>query len=154
MNDVMKSGDLNDEGLSPEDLQRGYAQWVEITIMPYNTDCKITKPYLDHGKFYKPGNKSVEVYPSNIEGTLVKDGEAYTIAACGRSNTAVGTQGSFEVIDGDKKVFKYWFSCPWNTQKNTDKLIDVNNERFDVKKIGGNYNGGALGNIYITITKK
>lgn len=149
MNDVIKSDVLNDE-----DSQRAYAQWVEITIIAYNTDCKISGPYLDHGKFYEPGNKNHEIYANQINGTKIKDGERYTIAACGRSNAAVGVQGSFEVVYDEKIIFKYWFSCPWNTKKNSDKLLNVDRENYIVEKIGGNYHGGALGNIFITVTKK
>lgn len=84
-----------------------YAQWVTITIYPANFNATIKNAAHSWGKFYTNGNKDDEIQPSAIDGTVIPAGGSYTISACGREDAASGTEGSFDVYDGDTKVGTY-----------------------------------------------
>lgn len=141
--------DFSDE----EKTLRAYAQWIEITVFVVNGDFEIKGAHLDWGKFHEPGNKNKEIYASQINGTIIKDEDSYTIASCGRENASSGTEGRFSLYDGDTEVFEYYWDCPWSGS-NSDRLDVKDKEKYAVNKKGGGSTSGASGNIFITVVKK
>ncbi|AYR19500.1 aegerolysin family protein [Alcaligenes faecalis] len=143
-----------DKNFSDEEKTlRAYAQWIEITVFVVNGDFEIKDAHLDWGKFHKPGNKNKEIYASQINGTIIKDEDSYTIASCGRENASSGTEGRFSLYDGNTEVFKYYWDCPWSGS-NSDRLDVKDKEKYTVNKKGGGSTSGASGNIFITVVKK
>lgn len=149
----MSNSEENDVFIS-EDYQRAYGQWVEITIYAVNADFTVNDAYTRWGKFHKPGDKNYEVSSRSINGTIIKDGDKYTIASCGRSDASSGTEGGFSLYDGDKLVFRYYWDCPWGSKNNNDSLDEKDKDGYYVTKSGGNYYGGALGNVFIAVMKR
>lgn len=144
-----------DKEISTDDNgTRAYSQWLEIAITAVNDDFTVNDVYLVWGKFYLPGNKNAEIKVASLNGTIVKNGETKTIASCGRKDTSSGTEGGLSLYDGKTLVFTYKWDCPWGKKTNTDSLIEKDKDRYFVDKRGGNYYGGALGNISINVTKK
>ncbi len=141
--------DLSDE----EKTIRAYGQWIEITIFVVNSNFKVNDAHLEWGKFHKPGDKDKERSASEINGTIIKDEDSYTIASCGRESESSGTEGKFSLYDGDKVVFQYNWDCPWSGS-NSDKLDVKDKDRYTVNKKGGGSTSGASGNIFITVVKK
>ncbi len=130
------------------------AQWVTIKISPKHYDATIKGLSADWGKFYTDGDKSVEKSVDDIEGTIVSAGSSYTIYACGRADSASGTEGTFEIWhdakpddEGDGVVIgEYYWECPWGSKTNTSTWTPKN-EDYITQESGANLSGGALGNI-------
>lgn len=122
-------------------------------MLVVNGDFEIKGAHLDWGKFHEPGDKNKEIYASQINGTIIKDEDSYTIASCGRENASSGTEGRFSLYDGDTEVFQYYWDCPWSGS-NSDRLDVKDKEKYAVNKKGGGSTSGASGNIFITVVKK
>lgn len=104
----------------------------------------------DRGKFYKWNNKDDEISVGEVEGATIKQGDSYGIASCGRSDASSGCEGSFELFDGDTRVCKIYFDCPWGSKTNTFNVSDID-KRHMVQFQGGNIDSGALGNVDVKI---
>ena len=134
-----------------------YAQWVAITIYPSNFEVTLKNVAHSWGKFYSDGNKDNEIKPSDIEGVKIAKKGSYTIYACGRSDSASGTEGSFDLYDGDTKVGTYSWDCPWGSKDNTSTWTPYGaaapNNPYVTQQSGANLNSGALGNVSLQTTK-
>lgn len=110
------------------------------------------------GKFYSNGNKDEEIQPSQIEGTTVTQDQTYTIYACGRENASSGTEGSFDIYDGNTKVGTYTWDCPWGSKTNSSDFSPSGSEppynRYMTEQYGANLDSGALGNVSLETLKK
>ncbi|GAA3563392.1 MULTISPECIES: aegerolysin family protein [Marinobacter] len=124
-----------------------YAQWISITIEPKNYDVTIKNVTSDWGKFYS-GSKDNEVSPEDIEGKVIKAGEKFTISSCGRSDSASGTEGSFDLYHGSSHVGNYYWDCPWGSKTNTSTWTADNSE-YITQVTGGNLDSGAIGNVQL-----
>lgn len=135
-----------------------YAQWVSITIYPSNFQATIKNVALSWGKFYRNGDKNDEVPVSEIEGTKVDADGSYEIYSCGRSDAASGTEGSFDLYDGDTKVGTYSWDCPWGRKDNASDWSDYGppppKNRYVTQQSGANTDAGAIGNVTLTTIKK
>lgn len=85
-----------------------YAQWAEIKIVvAEGQSVSIRNASHDSGKFYKLGNKDQELSPDRINAMVITSSstaDEATICACGRSDAAVGTEGSFVMYNGPEKL--------------------------------------------------
>lgn len=129
-----------------------YAQWVTIAIRPANVNVTLKNVVHEWGKFYS-GDKDNEVDPSSIEGTSISSGNAYTIEACGRSNSPSGTEGSFDVYDDNVHIGTMSWDCPWGSKTNSATWSPSSNDNYVVQMTGANVDSGALGNITLKIAK-
>lgn len=129
-----------------------YAQWVSVNIQISGFTAILTNVIHEWGKFYADGDKDKEVPPSDIEGTSITTGNNYTINACGRSNAAAGTQGSFDIYDGTTLVGSYSWDCPWGSKTNTSTWTP-HNENYVGQQTGANLDSGALGNVTLKVVK-
>ena len=141
-----------------------YAQWVTVTIYATNFDVKLKNVSHSWGKFYdsskigiEGGNKDNEYEPSKIEGQVIKAGNSFSINACGRSDAAAGTEGSFELYDGNTLVGTYSWDCPWGSKTNYSTWSPSGPQpplnKYLTSQSGANLNSGALGTVTLQTTK-
>ena len=101
------------------------------------------------------GDKDTEVNKSTIEGKVVEADQQLRINACGRSDAAEGTTGSFDLVDvATQQVIRhvYW-DCPWGTKRNTF-TVSGSNSKWMIEYSGQNLDSGALGTISVDVLKK
>ena len=132
-----------------------YAQWIAIKIVSENTTLTIKNARLSWGKFHKEGNKDAEISPSEINGVEVRSGESFSIFSCGRSNSASGTRGSFELYDRNIRVGIFDWNSPWGIKRNSfNWWPDASKDSYLVQIDGGNRDSGAIGNVTIVVLKR
>ncbi|ENM5913050.1 aegerolysin family protein [Vibrio mimicus] len=141
-----------------------YAQWVTITIYATNYDVTLKNVSHSWGKFYDSkqigvagGSKDNEYEPSAIEGKVIERGSSFSINACGRSDAASGTEGSFELYDGSTQVGTYSWDCPWGSKSNASTWSPAGPQpplnKYITSQTGANLDSGALGTVIIQTTK-
>jgi len=126
-----------------------YAQWVSIKIQARGFTAQLKNVVHKWGKFYS-SSKDSEIDPGTIEGHEITNGNSYTISACGRSDSASGTEGSFDIYDSDTHIGTYSWDCPWGSKTNRstwDRNFACDN--YVVEITGANLDSGALGNVDI-----
>ncbi|HSI78693.1 MAG TPA: aegerolysin family protein [Lunatimonas sp.] len=131
-----------------------YAQWIEVKIVSENMTLKVQNAKLDWGKFYKNGDKGKEISSGDINKITVGSGKSTTVCSCGRSNATSGTVGSFELYNGETKIGKFNWSCPWGKKSNSLSWNqEASKESYYTNREGGNTDSGAIGNVTITCIK-
>ncbi|KAF8465062.1 hypothetical protein BDZ91DRAFT_642981, partial [Kalaharituber pfeilii] len=96
-----------------------YAEWCWIAIELHNYSDQslwITGLVKNYGKFYEDQSTREEIPASNHIGKEIKPKKSYTIKACGRSDSATGTDGSVTVSedkDGNEPAGSIYWSVPW-----------------------------------------
>ena len=117
-------------------------------------DLKCKNSNLSWGKFYKYGNKDEEISTDDINKITVASGKSAWICSCGRSDSSSGTEGSFELYDGDTKVGKFNWDCPWGKKSNSFNWNqDGSKDSYNTSIEGGNKDSGAIGTVTITCIK-
>lgn len=130
-----------------------YAQWVSITIKSKGTTLSVKNAEHPWGKFYQCPNKDKEVSEGDINQITITSGSSAEICACGRSDSASGTEGRFDLYDGDTKVGTYYWDCPWGSKVNTSIWTPSADDNYVTQVTGGNLDSGALGNVTIKCVK-
>ncbi|MBJ7221258.1 MULTISPECIES: aegerolysin family protein [unclassified Brenneria] len=130
-----------------------YAQWVEIKVYAENMKLTVKNVSLEWGKFYRQGNKDDEISKNAIDGMSISSGNPGIICACGRSDASSGTEGSFELYNGNDYVGKYYWDCPWGSKNNKSVWSPTTSVNYKTSIEGGSLNSGAIGNVYITCIK-
>lgn len=130
-----------------------YAQWATFTVS--TKGCSIVLKNVVHqwGKFYSPNNKDNEISESDLDGKVITDGNSFKFGACGRESAAAGTEGSFDIYDGNTLVASYHWDCPWGSKTNHSNLTMHDSDDYIVQVTGANIDSGALGNVFIKIGK-
>ncbi|WP_281233933.1 aegerolysin family protein [Flavobacterium gelatinilyticum] len=132
----------------------GYAQWIEIKIVSENMTVQVKNTKRDYGKFYEYGDKNKELSIAAINSIKIESGTSKRICACGRSGAATGTEGSFELYDGDTKIGKFYWDCPfWKSSNEISWTQSASETSYKTDKEGGNKSSGAIGNVTITCIK-
>lgn len=132
-----------------------YAQWIEIKIVSEGMTLKVKNAGLSWGKFYKQGDKNDEISTDNINKIEVGSGKSAWICSCGRSDASSGTEGQFDLYDGDTKVGNFKWNCPWGKKSNTFSWSqDASKDSYYTDQEGGNKDSGAIGTVTITCMKK
>lgn len=107
---------IENENIEPTN----YKQWAEFFINPkIGKSVQIKNVVLPWGKFYRPGDKNIEINKSNIEDLIIPISPTYSngyIATCGRSNSPSGTEGSFDIYltETNEKLFSLYWDCPFS----------------------------------------
>lgn len=134
-----------------------YAQWGTFVVQALNFDVTIKNISLSWGKFYdstqignEGGDKDKEYLSQKIEGKIIKSGSSFAINACGRSDAASGTEGSFQLYDGDTLVGTYSWDCPWGSKTNSSTWVAESTD-YITQQSGANLNAGALGTVKIQV---
>lgn len=86
-----------------------------------------------------------------MNNTVIKPGGSYTVYSCGRQNASSGTEGSFDLVDGDSGQFvrSFYWDCPWGKKRNKAEVIGAN-PAWIVQPHRFNLDSGALGNGRLT----
>ncbi|KAI1074667.1 aegerolysin type hemolysin [Whalleya microplaca] len=134
---------------------KAYAQWVHMVI--HNDmgsgDLSVSNVKINWGKYYSWPDKDAELATSGIAGQTIKPGGGtFEIASCGRENSPSGCEGSFELFDGDVRVCKVYFNCPWGSKHN-DFDVSGTPDDYIVQAEGANMDGGAIGTVDIKVAK-
>ncbi|MEJ2765608.1 aegerolysin family protein [Photobacterium sp. MCCC 1A19761] len=130
-----------------------YAQNIQIAINPENFTLTVDGAKLEWGKFYEYDDKDSELSIKDVNGTKIEPKEIKVIAACGRSDSASGTEGSIKLYDGNVEIGKFYWDCPWGSKDNQTKWEKSNNQ-YITEVSGGNLHSGAIGLVNITVYKK
>lgn len=126
----------------------GYSQWIELTIKNSCSEALHVTGGLDWGKWYKNGDNSQETSGPN---NLIQPGEKLRVSACGRADSASGTQGTIRIWDSDrnKQLVTAYFNCPWSGSNDFRALVHetsyvaVSHSSFTA--------GGALGEMSMRV---
>ncbi len=115
------------------------------------------------GKFYDSnqigipgGNKDNEYDPSAIEGKVIKAGQSFAINACGREEASSGTEGTFDIYDGQTYVGTYTWDCTWGSKTNSSTWSPAGSQQaknYITQQSGANLDSGALGTVTIQTVK-
>jgi hypothetical protein len=130
----------------------GYGQWVSVTVTTNNFTVSIKNATLSWGKFYATDNKDVEISVDAINSIVIAPGNSATINSCGRENTWSGTEGSFDIYDGQTLVGNYSWNCPHGSSTNTSTW-KPSSDAYIAQLTGGSLDSGPLGNVNLKATK-
>ena len=110
-----------------------------------------SSPY-PRGKFYKWDNKDNEISAGEVAKQTAGPGGNIDIASCGRSDASSGTEGSYNIYDGDTKICRVYWNCPWGSKTNTF-TVSEQNDGYMVQATGQNIDSGALGTVTVKVVK-
>lgn len=132
-----------------------YAQWVSYSIIADNCNLQIKNSQHSWGKFYKYDNKDNELSPSEVDGQVIEIGQECfnVVSSCGRSDSASGIQGSFDLYDGDTRVVTLVWNCPWGSKSNSWSQSNQNS-KYVVSVTGGSMDSGSIGVLTVEVIKK
>ncbi|RAL08230.1 aegerolysin family protein [Aspergillus homomorphus CBS 101889] len=133
----------------------GLPQWIVVHIINSMKSDTISVKNAAHsyGKFYRNGNKDIEISIDDINKiTVAPDGSA-DIGACGRQDSWSGTTGSFELYDGDSKICTISWDCPWGKPTNEFGVSEQSKDYW-VQPGAWNREGGAIGTVDVEVGKK
>ncbi|WP_264537520.1 aegerolysin family protein [Flavobacterium sp. N1736] len=132
-----------------------YAQWIEVKLVSENMTLKVQNASLSWGKFYESGNKDKEISSDEINKITVASGKTASVNSCGRSDASSGTEGSFDLYDGDTKIGRFNWDCPWGKKDNNFgwTQVEATKTAYSTSRDGGNTSSGAIGNVTITCIK-
>ncbi|RGP64278.1 aegerolysin family [Fusarium sporotrichioides] len=131
-----------------------YAQWVYILIQNKiaSGEISIRNVNLNWGKFYQWDNKDNEISVDAVKQIVIASGKTAGVASCGRSDASSGTEGSFDLYDGDTKICNIYWDCPWGSKTNTFTVGSVDDD-YIVQATGANLNSGAIGTVNVKVAK-
>ncbi len=130
-----------------------YAQWVAITVDAANITLSVRNAQIPWGKFYQYSDKDQAVSVDSINQIVIAAGASVVIAACGRSGSASGTEGSFDLYDGETLAGTYYWDCPWSSKSNSSVWTPSDNKHYVGQLAGGNPDSGALGEVTLQCVK-
>jgi hypothetical protein len=130
-----------------------YAQWATFVIQARGAlTITIRDAVLQWGKFYDCQNKDNEVMIDQINGKTASTGSEAKICTCGRESSPSGTEGSFDLFDGQVHIGHLYWDCPWGSKTNTC-LFTPASEDYNTQVTGGSFDSGALGVLTIRCVK-
>ncbi|KAI1771103.1 aegerolysin type hemolysin [Hypoxylon cercidicola] len=135
-----------------------YAQWVVIQIINNFRSGKINvkNARIFWGKFHDHTNKDNEIGSDIVSKIEIPANSTTKIYSCGRSDSATGTEGQFDLYDGDHKICTIYWDCPWGSKDNNFEIRDhdVVKTEYMVSKGDWNKYSGALGDVDVEIARK
>lgn len=116
-------------------------------VPPANTHDTI------RGKFFEWSNKDHEISSAEVESKSAgANGGEVGVASCGRSDASSGTEGSFDVYDGDTHVCHIYWDCPWGSKHNKFEITNINDD-YGASYDGASLDSGAIGTVTVKIGK-
>lgn len=101
-----------------------YSCYIVVCIRSVNTTLNIQKASLNYGKFYEKDNKDKELLPETIDQIEIRPEEKRYICSCGRSSSATGTTGSFEIFDNELKLATLNWMVPFSGTSELKLSVD------------------------------
>lgn len=100
-------------------------------------------------------DKDLEISATDVDKISAPPGYRCTVSSCGRERASSGTEGDLDLYDGNTKICKVYWDCPWGDPNNKAEIRDHDPSTSDYVVILGPYNtsGGALGRVDITVSK-
>lgn len=106
------------------------------------------------GKFYRDGNKDAEINVSEINRTTVPPDGSKNISSCGRSDSASGTTGHIDLYDGETKICRVYWDCPWGSKGNDFGISERSSHGYWIQQGSWNRDSGAIGSVDVEVGKK
>ena len=92
-----------------------YGQWIQVILENASGKAlKTSGTYIHWGKFYDFPDKDKEVSTKSVNDQSIPGKDTFGFAACGRENSSSGTEGQIDIMEGDKRIFQLYWSCPWS----------------------------------------
>ncbi|KAJ5180527.1 Aegerolysin family protein [Penicillium capsulatum] len=138
----------------------GYAQWITIKVINSMSSATLSVrnaiPNGEEGwgKFYRDGNKDAEINVSEINRTTVPPDGSKNISSCGRSDSASGTTGHIDLYDGETKICRVYWDCPWGSKSNDFGISERSSQGYWVQQGSWNRDSGAIGSVDVEVGKK
>ncbi|KAG8673810.1 hypothetical protein FPOAC2_07281 [Fusarium poae] len=131
-----------------------YGQWVYIIIQSKiaSGEISLKNVSLNWGKFYQWDNKDQEISTDDVQKVVIPSNKSAGVASCGRSDASSGTEGSFDLYDGDNKICNIYWDCPWGSKTNTFTVGSVDDD-YMVQATGANLDSGAIGTVTVKVAK-
>lgn len=128
----------------------GYDQWIDLYIENVGNEPIQITGSLEWGKWYKNGDKS---QVTSDPDTFIQPGEKLRVSACGRADSASGTEGTIHVKDrqGSTELVTVKFDCPWSGSNDFRAIvhetshISVSHSKFTAR--------GALGEMNLRVVR-
>lgn len=105
------------------------------------------------GKFFSWSDKDKDLSSGDVNKIVIPVAEARRISACGKSDSTSGTQGSFDLYDGETKIAHFSWSCPWGSPSNSLEASD-HSKNYWVQLGAWNPIGGAIGSVEVEVQRK
>ncbi|KAF3403872.1 Asp-hemolysin [Penicillium rolfsii] len=105
------------------------------------------------GKFYKDGSKDDDVAAAEINRITVAPNSSVNINLCGHSHSSTGTNGSIELWDGETKIAKIYWNCPWGSQPYNFGVSECN-DSYWVDQGSWARESGAIGSVDVIVGRK
>ncbi|EFY89875.1 hypothetical protein J3459_009877 [Metarhizium acridum] len=136
---------------------RAYAQWVVLDLINRmrQSDLQVKNAWARWGKFHKDGDKDTEITAEDVNKIFAPPGKRCFVSACGREHSPSGTEGDIDLFEGNTKICKVYWECPWGSPNNIMRILDYDPATSNYAVVLGPWNssGGALGKVDITISK-
>ncbi|PHH62169.1 hypothetical protein CDD81_7363 [Ophiocordyceps australis] len=140
----------------PEPKSYGDNQWIqmEITNRMRKSDIHVKNAYINYGKFYKDV-KDKEISADEVNRTSIAPGAMAKVNACGRYMSPSGTDGSIDLYEGDTKICKLSWNCPYGSSSNSFGLsdYDVGTSDYSVNVSDWGVGPGPIGRVSITVAR-
>ncbi|KAM4066839.1 aegerolysin domain-containing protein [Hirsutella rhossiliensis] len=134
-----------------------YAQWIIVAIINVlNTEIRVQNSSLNWGKFYRGDNMDADMSSAEVNQIGIPFGSESYVHSCGRSDSASGTEGGFDLYDGETKICRIYWSCPWGSKSNEFSIqqYDQYTSPYLVKTGPMSLQSGAIGTVTVTIKLK
>ncbi|KYK58701.1 hypothetical protein DCS_05718 [Drechmeria coniospora] len=132
-----------------------YAQWIIVTIVNFlksGKDIKVKNADISWGKFWDGENMDDEISASTVNEIVVARGQVEQVQACGRSDAASGTEGTFDIYDcNNKRICHVSWDCPWGSKSNSFEVEVDDEAKYKVIKPSFVVRSGAIGTMQIFI---
>jgi len=133
-------------------IKAGYPQYISIRVNNMSgRTLNINRASLSWGKWYLYNNKDIEGPGPNGQ-TIAVGANRIIAQSCGRQYASSGTTGSLYIYDfsTDQKITKFSWDCPYGSNTNSFGITETNKACI-VMIDGGNINGGAIGEVRLSI---
>ncbi|KAF4257052.1 hypothetical protein KXW98_007189 [Aspergillus fumigatus] len=134
---------------------QAYAQWVTVHLINSMSSetLSIKNASLSWGKWYKDGDKDAEITSEDVQQKTAPPGGSVNVNSCGRSDASSGTTGGFDLYDGNTKIGRVHWDCPWGSKTN-DFDVGERNKNYWVEIGTWNKYGGAIGTVDVEVGRK
>ncbi|KAI1199288.1 aegerolysin type hemolysin [Nemania serpens] len=105
------------------------------------------------GKFYELGDKGQEISATQINKIVINADDKAYVCACGRSDSATGTSGTFELYQDNTFICQINWNCPY-IGSNSFHPQKVSSKGGYIVSDGGWPTDGPLGVVNVEIAKK
>jgi hypothetical protein len=126
--------------------------WLAVNISAEDCELCIKNAYKDWGRFCVCGNPDQEILPEDINKIQITPKKNARICACGTPGTPSGTDGYFDIYDGDIEVVRYSWDCPASRPQNKSEFYRKSTHHMDSFN-PGSISSGPIGEVTIKVRR-